>query len=117
MRQASVPGLPGRLPPGAVSPGEIISIFGSDLGPQPGTSVLFDGVAAPLLDVGMDRINAVVPFGVEPAYTKLTVERLGRLVASYELPVSDVVPAIFTANGGGFGRGGILNEDGTLNSA
>jgi uncharacterized protein (TIGR03437 family) len=66
---------------GQVTPGEIISIFGTNFGPATGLTasigteqtglptqlggvqVLFDGVAAPLLYASSNQINAIVPFG------------------------------------------------------
>jgi hypothetical protein len=67
---------------GPVSPGDIVSIFGSNLGPATGvgmqlnsagtalntilggTQVFFDGVAAPLTYAGASQVNAVVPYEV-----------------------------------------------------
>ncbi len=76
----------GSLKAGAVAPGEIISIFGFDLGPTTpvglqldgsgkvtaqlgGTQVLFDGVAAPLIYVSAGQVNTIVPYGVAGAST------------------------------------------------
>jgi len=68
------------LQPGAVSPGEIISIFGTNIGPATsasltltsagkvsttlgGAQVLFDNnFAAPLIYVSANQINAIVPY-------------------------------------------------------
>ena len=64
-----------------ISPGEIVTLWGVDLGPEAGggarldssgrlatsigdTQVLFDGVAAPLTYAGKNQVNAVVPYGV-----------------------------------------------------
>ena len=88
------PGNASFFPLGTVAPGEIVSVFGVGLGPdqpalaQPsssglvstrlgGTQVLFDGVAAPLLYVGPNQINAVVPYGVRAPVTQITVQRGG----------------------------------------
>jgi uncharacterized protein (TIGR03437 family) len=64
---------------GALSPGEILSIFGSNIGPLDGstfildgrystfvggTTVRFNGVAAPILYANMNQVNAVVPYPV-----------------------------------------------------
>ena len=62
---------------GAVAPGELVTIFGANLGPTSatsgafdgnslsktisGTQVLFGGIASPLLFVSSNQINAVVP--------------------------------------------------------
>ena len=72
-----------RAPGNAVAPGEVVSIFGTQLGPSSavvaeadsngmmptalaGTQVLFDGRAAPLLYVSQDQVNAVAPFELSP---------------------------------------------------
>ena len=64
----------------AVSPGEIVALFGSNMGPSSivtlqvsngavtnslaGTQVLFDGVAAPMVYTLKGQVSAVVPYGV-----------------------------------------------------
>ncbi len=62
---------------GAVSPGEIVSLFGSNLGPATGVAfgqtitttlggvqVMFGNIPAPLTYVSAIQINAIVPYGV-----------------------------------------------------
>ena len=118
---------------GAVSPGEIVSVFGVGLGPsQPGglrltdqgavssslagTRVLFDGIPAPLLYVSPTQINAVVPYGLNSPTTAMTVERGDALAGPVEMPVAAAAPAIFTANGSGRGQAAAINQDGAFNS-
>ena len=64
----------------AVSPGEIVTLFGTNMGPASivtlqvsngtvtnslaGTQVLFDGVAAPMIYTLDGQVSAVVPYGV-----------------------------------------------------
>lgn len=120
--------------PGPVSPGELISIFGSNLGPAEGagvrlndaglvdttlggTQVLFDGVAAPLLYARADQVNAVVPFGVAlKTSTLLEVEYLGASVFSATLDVRPAMPGLFTMDASGSGAGAVLNQDYSVNS-
>jgi len=67
------------LPVGPVAPGQLLSLFGYGLGPQPGVAgsgvtqiptvlagvhVAFDGVPAPLLYVSSGQINIQVPFEI-----------------------------------------------------
>lgn len=117
---------------GPVSPGELVTIFGANIGPVAeasaevnggrvstttgGSSVLFDGAAAPLLSASSDQIIAVVPFGVTGATTKIEAIYQGKAVASTTVPVQAASPAIFTQNGSGASQGSILNQDGSLNS-
>jgi len=121
---------------GAVSPGEIVSVFGSALGPAAGTNlqftnpvlvsnalegvhVLFDGVPAPITYARADQVNAVVPYGVAGhAATQLQVEYLGQVSAPINLPVTAMSPGLFTSDASGSGQGAILNLTGApINSA
>jgi uncharacterized protein (TIGR03437 family) len=120
------------FPLGTVAPGEIVSLFGTDLGldrlafGQPaggffpttlgGVRVLFDGVPAPMLYVGPTQINAIVPNGIKSPVTQMTVQNGILSDGPHALPVAPAVPAIFTANSAGFGQAAVLNEDGTYNS-
>jgi len=117
---------------GTVAPGEILTIYGSGLGPDAGvaavasgggvasvlggTRVWFDGVAAPLLWAQGGQINAVVPFAVRAPATVLTIERGGATYGPWKLPVADAVPGIFTMDGSGNGQAAVFNQDGTVNS-
>jgi len=118
---------------GPVAPGELVTIFGANLGPAAdigaeldvdgrisssvgNTSVLFDGVAAPLLYTSSTQINAVVPFGVAGPTTKVQVMYQGNAVASATVSVQPASPALFALDGSGGGPGAILNQDGSVNS-
>jgi uncharacterized protein (TIGR03437 family) len=123
--------------PGPISPGEIISIKGSGLGPstpaQPtgdqiaaangyptllsGTRVLINGIAAPLTYVSESQVNAIVPYSVTSGQASIQVEYQGRQSAAATVAVTLTSPGIFTASGTGNGQALILNENGTLNSA
>jgi uncharacterized protein (TIGR03437 family) len=118
---------------GGVAPGEIISIFGSNLGPSDGVgatrdrgtsllrasvanvSVTFNGVRSPLYYVSRGQINAQVPFEVAGQSTVQVAVRYN-LVANQGVPVPVVAvhPGVFTF--GGTSRAVALNQDGTLNS-
>ena len=121
--------------PGAVAPGEIITIFGQGLGPAAtvslsvnsagvvstiaaGTRVLFDGVASPVIFTSSQQIAVVVPYFVAGrASTQMQVEYQNVLSAPTTLTVADSVPGILTLNASGTGQGAILNQDGTVNSS
>ena len=124
---------------GAVAPGEIVTIFGVNLGPADlvgaqldssgkfpatlgGVQVLFDGVPAPLVYALVDQVSAIVPF--EVAGKPQTVIQYqynaggGAVVSnSATVPVASAAPAIFALNASGSGPGAILNADYSLNSA
>lgn len=118
----------------AIASGEILTLFGSGLGsPQltlakigptslfptklDETSVLFDGIPAPLLYVSDGQLACVTPFSVQSSLSHIVVLRNGSLSNFYEVPVTASEPAIFTADGSGAGQGAILNEDGSVNSS
>lgn len=120
--------------PGAVAPGEIVTLFGLELGPAElvglnlnaqgrvstqagGVRVLFDGVAAPVLYASSRQTAAIAPFAIaNRATTLLQVEVNGRLTNSLSLPVAAVSPAFFTFNSSGRGGGAFLNENGSVNT-
>jgi uncharacterized protein (TIGR03437 family) len=120
---------------GAVAPGQIVTLFGSNLGPETavslqldasgrvttqlaGTRILFDGIPAPLLGVQARQSSAVVPFSIAgKSSTLVEVEYQGRRTQGLFLPVTSSAPGIFTLDQSGRGQGAILNEDGiTVNS-
>jgi uncharacterized protein (TIGR03437 family) len=113
--------------PGAIAPGEIITIFGSDMGPAQlttltlnsagmvsrslaGTRVLFDGLPSPVIYTRSNQLSAVAPYWLAGrSSTDIQVEYQGIRSAPVRLEVAQGAPGIFT--------GGVLNEDGSLNSA
>ncbi len=106
------------LLPGAVAPGELITIMGAAIGtlPSPGT-ITFSGFPAPMLYAAGDQVNAVVPFEIAGLINAtLNVPNPSGIPASLSLPVASSSPGIFTLSGSGVGQGAILNQDSTLNS-
>jgi uncharacterized protein (TIGR03437 family) len=105
------------LPKGAVAPGEIVTLFGTDFGTSTPT-VNFGTSAAPVLYSSNCQINAVVPFEVNPGIaTLVTVQSGSQLLGPIKLPVVAAAPGIFTTNDSGSGQAAVLNQDGTVNSA
>lgn len=105
------PGYSPVYPEGAVAPGEIVTLWGSNFPSNP--VVTFDSRAAPILYASPNQINAVVPFEVKPPATVVSVET----ARGFVLPVFPAVPGLFTANGSGFGQLAALNQDRTVNSS
>jgi uncharacterized protein (TIGR03437 family) len=117
---------------GAVSPGELVTIFGANLGPSEaasgtldgeslsttisGTQVVIGGIEAPLLFASSSQINAVVPFGVTGPTTQIQVVYQGQTMASTTVPVQAASPALFALDATGGGPGAILNQDLSVNS-
>jgi uncharacterized protein (TIGR03437 family) len=114
-----------------ISPVEIVSIYGYNLGPSTplsaqvsggvvsnelgGYSVLFNGLPAPLLYVGPNQIECVVPVNVPVEFS--TSFQLVTPEGTLNGPTFSVVqtqPGIFYS---GDGYASALNQDGTVNSA
>ncbi|MGP0075296.1 MAG: IPT/TIG domain-containing protein [Bryobacteraceae bacterium] len=118
--------------PGAVSPGELVTIFGANLGPSAeiqgnvisdvvantleNTQVLVGGVAAPILFASPTQINTVVPFNISGTTAQVQVMYQGQSTASTTVPVQAASPAVFSVTSNGGGQGAILNQDGSVNS-
>jgi uncharacterized protein (TIGR03437 family) len=120
---------------GAVSPGEIISIYGTNIGPSTpqafaltssgtvpttigGTSVTFNNVPAPLTYVSGGQVNAIVPYEVSGSATAAVVITLNGVASpAISVNVAATAPAIFSTSQGGSGQGAILNQDSSVNSA
>ncbi len=121
---------------GAVSPGLIVTVFGTGFGPAAlstyeltpdrsaftrtlaDTRVLFDGNSAPMIYASASQLSAVVPYGVagKPS-TEVQVEYLGVKSNTITVAVQPVSPAIFTLNANGRGQGAVINQDYVVNSA
>jgi uncharacterized protein (TIGR03437 family) len=114
----------------AVAPGEIVTIFGTNLGPASlataeldangniattlaGTRVLFDGVASPMIYSSANQVSAVVPFAVTGQTTTVVrTEFNGVQGVGLRISAADSAPALFTANASGTGQIAALNQDG-----
>jgi uncharacterized protein (TIGR03437 family) len=118
---------------GPAAPLQLISIFGTGLGPRVGlaakasggviptslggTTVRVDGVAAPLLYVSDGQVNAVIPASTPRGYGNVVVSETSGQSASFDTWVVNATPTIFSRDGTGIRQGAILNQDGTINSA
>jgi uncharacterized protein (TIGR03437 family) len=118
----------------ALAPGQLVSIYGSNLGAETGlqpaldangripvavngVTVHFNGIAAPILFNRADQINVQVPYEVAgAATTEVTVARNGLASASFTTGVAATSPQIFRYFDG-TNRGVVFNQDGSLNSA
>ena len=101
---------------GAVAPGEIATVFGSNFGTQSNTQVSFNNIPATLVYVTAGQLAATVPYAVAGAQ-KITMVVTSNGISStpVSLNVTDAVPAIFTADASGKGQAAALNQDNTVN--
>ncbi len=119
---------------GAVAPGEIVTIYGSNVGPADGveailtgagrlpttvqeTQVLFNGVPAPLFFVRHDQVNLQVPYEVRGSGSaSVQVVYRGAPSSTVTVPVAGSAPGIFMFLDGS-GRAVVVNQDNSINSA
>jgi uncharacterized protein (TIGR03437 family) len=102
------------LAAGPISPGEIITLFGSISSTSP--SVLLNGVPATILYAGLDQINAIVPFGLDLSQRTQVELRQNSSSTQISAPAAPASPAIFTLGSTGIGPGAILNQNYSVNS-
>src|ERR1017187_2680749 len=120
---------------GPISPGEMVVIFGSGMGPpsvvgfqldQQGriantlsqVQVLFDGSPAPLIYVSAKQISAMVPYGITgKASTQIQVVYQGSTSDSFQKPIAPSAPGIFTADSSDQGQAAMTNADGSYNTS
>ena len=123
---------------GIVSPGEMVVISGTGLGPaqlgglaltssgfvstQYSTNALigvqFNGFAAPLVYASSTAIAVMVPYEVTGSTAQLTVTYQGKTSVPMTVNIVAAVPGIFTADASGGGQAAAFNSNGrTLNSS
>jgi uncharacterized protein (TIGR03437 family) len=117
---------------GRVAPGELISLFGVQLGPPTpvtasfnsagflptslgGVQVTVNGMPAPLLYVSSSQINAVTPFEVTIGTSgTLQITVNGAPLSGFRIFTDAAAPEIFRNSDG---SAAAINQDGTVNSA
>ncbi len=115
-----------------VSPGKIVVIYGAGLGTaqlvQPssgapgttlgGTTVSFNGIAAPILYTSATQVASVVPYGITGTTVQVVVTYQGHASNNFTATESVSAPSLFTSNQQGWGQAAAIHpSDGTVNSA
>lgn len=118
-----------------ISPGEIITIFGTELGPTAisgialdssgkvattlqGTQVLFNGIPGPMIFTSSGQVATVVPYAIANKSTvSMVVSYLGIQTAPLSFKVVQANPGLFTLNSSGSGDAAIVRLDGSVVSA
>jgi uncharacterized protein (TIGR03437 family) len=119
---------------GAVSPGELVTIFGTNIGPVTaasattdlatgklataigGVQMLFNGIAAPMIYASSTQVSAVVPYEMAPvANPSVWIKYSGQTSNADQLTTAATAPGLFTQNAAGSGPGAILNQDNSVN--
>jgi len=115
---------------GPIAPGQMISIFGSAMGPQSGVSgtvdglgalaqtvsgvrVLFDGVPAGVQYASDGQVNAVAPNSISGrTSTNVSVEYNGMRSAVVAMNVAAASPGLFSLSGDGKGQVLLIHDGG-----
>jgi uncharacterized protein (TIGR03437 family) len=118
---------------GAIAPGELITVFGANLGPAvisgpqvdntghlttklSHTKVFIGGISAPLLYASANQVSAIVPFGIQASTVQVQVQNASQFSANTTVAVAPAAPALFSRDGTGGEIGAIINQDGKQNS-
>ena len=113
----------------AVSPGELVTIFGTNIGPNvaapmttssgyvttslSGVSATVDGKNAPIVYASLNQVSIQVPYEVSTGANKNVVLTNGSTPATAKVQINATAPGIFTADGSGTGQAAALNYDAT----
>jgi uncharacterized protein (TIGR03437 family) len=117
---------------GPVAAGELVTLYGSGLGPEDltinppdatgavsseaaGTEVLFDGVAAPVIYTSATQVAALVP-SISGSTTSVEVRYRGKTAVAFTVPVAPFAPALFTYDSTGRGLAAATDQDHSYNS-
>lgn len=101
---------------GAVAPGEIVTIYGSNFD-DANNQVTFDDAEAQILYASPGQLNVLTPPGIKTNATTTVKVLVGGVVVGGAIVNTAVSsPAIFTV-GVGTGQAAALNQDGSVNSA
>lgn len=118
--------------PSSISPGEIISLYGTGIGSTPsgltldaagnvatkldGTQVTINNVAAPLIYVSSGQVNAIVPYEVgSSGVASIQVTANGLQSPMWSVALAPAGPSIFTIGSTGVGHAAVLNQDNSTN--
>jgi uncharacterized protein (TIGR03437 family) len=119
---------------GAVAPGEIVTLYGSGLGPVQlisattgadglydsqlaGTTVTVNGISAPILYAAASQVAAIVPYETTGGSASIVATYQGHAAAVFSFPIVAAIPGLFTLNSSGTGQAATLNQDQSINSA
>jgi uncharacterized protein (TIGR03437 family) len=110
-----------------VAPGEIVSLFGENLGPSNGIATAFDaqtnrlpkssanvsvtwnGIPAPLFFVRQDQVNVQVPYELSGlSEAQIVIQHNGRASSAQTIAIAHTHPGLYPA---------VWNQDGSVNAA
>ena len=117
---------------GSISPGEIVVLYGSLLGPAAltqfhvnsagnidtqlaGTSVTFNGTPAPMIYTSSTQLAAIIPYEVSGTSAQVVVTYQGQVSTSATVQLASSAPGLFTLDSSGKGQLAAINQDGSIN--
>jgi len=118
----------------AITPGKIAVVYGSGLGPAAvavntpsqtsfgtsvaGTSILFNGVAGPMIYASANQASAIAPYEIAGSTSVQVVAQSSAGVSdSFAAAVAPASPSMFSLNLTGAGHIAAVNQDGSINTA
>ncbi len=118
---------------GAISPGEIVTLYGVGLGPAQlisaavgadglfdaqlgGVTVSLNNVNAPVLYASATQVAVIVPYATSGSTALVILTYQGLSSPELIVPVANATPGVFTADSSGQGQAAALNSDGSPNS-
>ena len=100
--------------PGAIAPGEIVTIYGTGLR---NAQFLFNGLPAPVLYTTDVQAGAVVPYALTASSVQVVAQSGGVSSTPLSVSLAAAAPGIFTADTSGAGQAAALNQDGSPNGS
>ena len=99
--------------PGPVAPGELVVLYGTGLaGVQ---TVLFNGVAGPLVYSSAGQTGTAVPYATTSGTVQVVAQSSATASSPVTVSVAATAPGVFTADGSGRGQAAVVNQNGTPN--
>ena len=116
-----------------VAPGQILSVFGVNIGPEVArgaefdesgrlarqlgpTRVLFNGIAAPVVFAAKNQVSVIAPFFLaELSSVRIEVEVDGARSRPVEAATAATAPAVFTLSQSGTGQSAVLHQNFSVN--
>ena len=111
----------------AISPGELITLYGSGLAPSTqvastipfptklnGVQVLINNVAAPVYVVSANQVSAIVPYGITSSIAQIQVVTNNATSNAVTVYVGQTSPGVFTNPAGGISDAAALHPDFSL---
>jgi uncharacterized protein (TIGR03437 family) len=111
----------------AVSPGELITLYGSGLAPSTkvatsvpfpntlnGVQVLINNIAAPVYVVSPTQVSAIVPYEISTPIVQIQLVNNNATSNAVTMYVDKTSPGVFTSPAGGLGDAAALHADYSL---